>query len=118
MFRKLLFSMAVAGLLMLGISAPAYPVSAQSQANQQQQSSNAKTVSGKVTAIGSDHKSFSMDVSDSNGQAHAMQFVLDENTQVQGRVGTGTTAIVQYHPTQDGKNLALNIAPANQQNPQ
>jgi hypothetical protein len=117
MLRKLLFSVALAGLLMLGVSAPAYPVSAQSQSNQQQ-STNAKTVSGKVTAIGSDHKSFSMDVSDSNGQAHTMQFVLDNNTQVQGRVGTGTTAIVQYHPMPDGKNLALNIAPANQQNPQ
>ena len=117
MLRKLLFSFTLAGLLMLGVSAPAYPVSAQSQPNQQQ-STNAKTATGKVTAIGSDHKSFEMDVSDSKGQAHAMQFVLDNNTQVQGRVGTGTTAIVQYHPTQDGKNLALNIAPANQQNPQ
>jgi hypothetical protein len=120
MLRKLLFSVALAGLLILGLSAPAYPVSAQSQSNQQnqQQSTNAKTATGKVTAIGSDHKSFSMAVSDSNGQPHTMQFVLDNNTQVQGRVGTGTTAIVQYHPTQDGKNLALNIAPADQQNPQ
>ncbi|HEX4075810.1 MAG TPA: hypothetical protein VHX49_10455 [Candidatus Acidoferrales bacterium] len=117
MIRKFAFSLAFAGLLALSVSAAARPISAQSQSNQQQ-SADAKTVSGKVTAIGSDHKSFSMDVNDSSGQARSMQFVLDQKTQVQGRVGTGTTAIVEYHPTQDGKNLAVNIAPASQQNPQ
>jgi hypothetical protein len=117
MTRKFVFSVALAGLLTLGVSAGARPISARSQSNRQQ-STDAKTVSGKVTAIASDHKSFLMDVSDSSGQSRTMQFVLDNNTQVQGRVGTGTTAIVQYHPTQDGKNLALNIAPASEQNPQ
>ena len=40
-----------------------------------------------------------------------MQFVLDQNTQVQGRVSTGTTATVQYQKKDDGTLLALMIAP-------
>jgi hypothetical protein len=116
MIRRLIFCVSLGGLLMLGVSAQTYPISAQSQPNQQ--FTNAKTVSGKVTAIGSDHKSFLMDVGDSSGQSRTMQFVLDNNTQVQGRVGTGTTAIVEYHHTSDGKNLALNVAPVSSQNPQ
>ena len=41
------------------------------------------------------------------------------NTQLQGRVTTGTTATVQYQKTDDGKLLALSIAPQDQgQSPQ
>ena len=40
-----------------------------------------------------------------------MQFQLDGNTQVQGRVGVGTEAAVEYQVTPDGKYLALTIAP-------
>ncbi|MGC1637676.1 MAG: hypothetical protein WA744_19635, partial [Candidatus Acidiferrales bacterium] len=69
---------------------------------------------GKVTAIGSDKKSFSLDVNDGNNK-HTMQFVLDQRTQVQGKVGVGTDATVQYQSTDDGKNVALNIAPQSPQ---
>jgi hypothetical protein len=42
-----------------------------------------------------------------------MQFVLDQNTQVQGRVSTGTAATVQYQKKDDGTLVALMIAPQN-----
>ena len=44
-----------------------------------------------------------------------MQFVVDKNTQVEGRVTVGTDAVVQYQPTEDGKNLALSGAPQGSQ---
>jgi hypothetical protein len=113
MKRKFLAYASFAVLMVLGTSMGAYPASAQSESNQQ--STDAKSVSGKVAAIGSDHKSFSLEVSGGN----TMQFVLDEKTQVQGKVSTGTSATVQYQTTQDGKNLALTIAPqGSDQSPQ
>ena len=108
MIRKVLLSASLAALLILGVSTQAHTALQQSQSGQQADQS--KQVNGKVTAIGSDKKSFSLDVNDGNNK-RTMQFVLDEKTQVQGRVGVGTDATVQYQPTNDGKNVALNIAP-------
>jgi hypothetical protein len=107
MVRKFVVCVSLAGLMLLSVSARAYSGPAQSQNNQQ--SADAKTVSGKVASIGSDHKSFSLEVSGGD----TMQFLLDNNTQVQGSVTTGTTAIVQYQKTDDGKLLALTVAPQN-----
>lgn len=106
--RKFVVGASLAGLMALGASTlGAIPAAAQSQSQNSQQSPDAKTVSGKVSAIGSDHKSFSLEIS----QGNTMQFVLDQNTQVQGRVSTGTTATVQYQKKDDGTLLALMIAP-------
>jgi hypothetical protein len=110
MIRKFLVGASLAGLMVLGAATQAVP--AQSQSGQE--SAQAKSVAGKVNAIGTDQKSFSMEV-DEGGSKRTMQFVLDGNTQVQGRVGTGTAATVQYQPSQDGKNLALSIAPQSSQ---
>ena len=106
--RKFVVGASLAGLMALGVSSVrAIPAAAQSQSQNNQQSPDAKTVSGKVSAIGSDHKSFSLEIS----QGNTMKFVLDQNTQVQGRVSTGTTATVQYQKKDDGTLLALMIAP-------
>jgi hypothetical protein len=112
MIRKCLLSASLGALLIFGVSTRAHTASQQSQSGQQ--ADQAKQVNGKVTAIGNDKKSFSMDVNDGNSK-RSMQFVLDERTQVQGHVGVGTDATVQYQATNDGKNVALNIAPQNQQ---
>jgi ribosomal protein L30E len=50
----------------------------------------------------------------SNGNANTMQFVLDQNTQATGHVHVGSDATVQYLTAQDGKLLALNVAPKSQ----
>jgi hypothetical protein len=105
-FGKFVVGASLAGLMALAVST-VRPAAAQSQSQNNQQSQDAMTVSGKVSAIGSDHKSFSLEIS----QGNTMQFVLDQNTQVEGRVSTGTTATVQYHKKDDGTLLALMIAP-------
>ena len=106
--RKFVLGASLAGLLALGVSVRAFPAAAQSQ-SQSNQSSDAMTVYGKVASIGSDHKSFSLET---NGGG-TMQFVLDQNARVQGRVSAGTAATVQYHRTDDGKLLCLSIAQQN-----
>ena len=112
MIRKLFCAGALAALMACPAAFPAQPIAQQSQNQQQQPAAQAKTVSGTVTAIGSDRKSFSMDVKDQNApQLKKMQFFIDQNTQVQGRVGVGTKALVQYQPANDGRNVALNVTP-------
>jgi membrane-bound inhibitor of C-type lysozyme len=115
MVRKLLCSASFAGLLLTGIAVHARPTQEQSQ--QPKQHEQTKTAQGKVTDIASDKKSFTIEVND-NGTKHTMQFVLDGNTQVQGRVSVGTEATVEFQPTPDGKNLAVTITPrTTQQSP-
>jgi hypothetical protein len=108
MFRKFLCSASLAGLMLSGVAAHARP--AQQESQPKRQTEQAKSVNGKVTDIASDKKSFTVEVSDGNAKRN-MQFVLDANTQVQGRVSVGTDATVEFQTTSDGKNLAVTITP-------
>jgi len=102
---------ALAALLFVGLPAFAHPFSSPLQ--QGQQSAQPSAVSGKIVSIADDKKSFSLEVTNS-GNANTMQFVLDQNTQVTGHVHVGSDATVQYQTAQDGKLLALNVAPKSQ----
>jgi hypothetical protein len=106
MLRKFLCSASLAGLLLSGIAAYAHPAQEKPQPKQRSE----QTKSGKVTDIASDKKSFMLEVGDGNAK-HTMQFILDANTQVQGKVSVGTDAVVEFQPTPDGKNLAVTITP-------
>lgn len=111
MCRKFLVFGSLTALLFIGSPAFANPHSPPVQ--QGQQAAQQSAVSGKVVSIANDKKSIALEVTD-NGNANTMQFVLDENTQVTGRVHVGSDATVQYQTGQDGKLLALNIAPKSQ----
>src|SRR5438270_14028188 len=108
MLRKFLCSASLAGLMLSGIALHARPTQQEPQSKPRNEQT--KSTSGKVTDIASDKKSFTIEVSDGNAK-HAMQFVLDGNTQVQGKVSVGTEATVEFQPTPDGKNLAVTITP-------
>jgi len=112
MLRKVLLSSALAVVLATpGMFAAKLPAP-QSQNQQQQHQAQSKTVSGTVSAIGSDRKSFTLDVNQQNSsKPKKMDFYIDRQTQVEGRVGVGTKALVQYQPTDDGRNLALDVTP-------
>jgi hypothetical protein len=112
MIQKVLFSASLGCFLLLGVPPRAGPASLQSQSKQR--ADQTKSVSGKVTSIGNDKTTFSMEVNGDDSKG-TIQFVLDKNTQVEGRVAVGTDAVVQYQPTDDGKNLALSIAPQGSQ---
>jgi hypothetical protein len=115
-FRKFLSGASLAALLLFGISAgvsaSAHPISAPSHWVQQN-NAQATEVSGKVISIAPDKKSISLEVTDSN-KTNTMQFAIDDNTRVTGRVSVGTMAIVQYQNADNGKLVALNIAPKTQ----
>lgn len=114
MRRKFLCSTAFAGLLLTGIVAHARP--AQQDTQPKHQTEQAKSVNGKITNIASDKKSFTVEVNEGNAK-RSMEFLIDGNTQVQGRVGVGTDATIEFQPNPDGKLVAVSIAPRTAQSP-
>jgi hypothetical protein len=108
--RKLLFSASLAGLLLLGVSVRAHPNALQSQS--EKQSEQTKSVSGKVTSIGDGGHSFSVEV-DESGNKRTLDFVVDKDTQIKGRVTTGTTVTVEYEAADGGQNIARTITAQN-----
>lgn len=108
--RKLLFSASLASLLLLGGSARAHPNALQSQS--EKQSEQTKSVSGKVTSIGDGGHSFSLEV-DESGNKRTLDFVVDKDTHIQGRVTTGTTVTVEYEAADGGQNIARTITAQN-----
>jgi|GEM_PF-951483 len=114
-FRKFLSGASLAGLLFgisAGVSASAHPISAPSHWVQQN-NAQATEVSGKVISIAPDKKSISLEVTDNN-KTSTMQFAIEDNTRVTGRVSVGTMATVQYQNADNGKLVALNISPKTQ----
>ena len=109
--RKFLSGASLVALLLFGVSASAHRISAAS--HWAQQNTQASEVSGKVVSIAPDKKSISLEVTDRNNPS-TMQFAIDENTRVTGRVSVGNMATVEYQSTNDGKLVALNISPKTQ----
>jgi len=112
MIRKVFCCLGLAAFILLGASFRAQPASAQTQ-NRAQAAADSRTVSGKVLSIAGDHKSFVMEVTDGNAKQN-MQFSIDPNTRVTGRVSTGSMANVEYQ-SKDGQNLAVTISPQSSQ---
>ena len=106
MIRKLFVGATLAGLMTLGVGTAVRSANAQDPGDKQEQQAS-KTVSGKVAAIGNGGHSFSLEV---NGEGKSkMDFVVDKNTTVQGHVGAGSTASVDYQSDANGQMVALNV---------
>ena len=111
MIRKLLFSASLGSLLMVG-TAGAFSIqqdrSNGPQTGAQQSQQATKQVTGKVTSIGDAGKSFSMEVNDGSNKK-TMNFAVDKNTQVSGKVTAGTMVVVEYQPSDSGQNIAVSV---------
>lgn len=108
MIRKFLLSAALAGATLLGVSVIAQQTPHPTQPAQQ--ATQAKSVTGKISAIGNQGHSFTLEVTESDhGDAKTMDFVLDNNTQVEGQVRVGTPVTVVYQIAESGQNLAVSV---------
>ena len=105
--RKLLLFASLAGLLLTAIPIRTHALSPQNSPGQQSEKATQK-VTGKVTSIGNGGHSFALEVNEGNDK-QTMQFVVDKNAKVQGRVGVGTDVTVEYTAMEGGQNLALSI---------
>ena len=103
--RRFLLSTSLAGLLLTAVSIKV-PLSL-AQGNQETQSS-AKTVLGTISSIENGGTSFTLAVNDSSAN-QKLQFVLDKNTKLQGRVKVGAAVTVEYEAKETGPNLALSV---------
>lgn len=104
MIRKILTCLSLVGFLTAVVPAMAHKASTQSQGKQQA----TKSITGKVASIGEQGKSFALEVNDGSNK-RTMNFVVDKNTQVQGRVTEGTIVAVEYQPSDDGQNLCVRV---------
>jgi aspartyl/asparaginyl-tRNA synthetase len=105
MIRKILTGLALVGFLTAVVPAMAHKTSTQQSQGKQQAT---KSVTGKVASIGDQGKSFALEVNDGSSKK-TMNFVVDKNTQVQGRVTEGTIVAVEYQPSDDGQNLCVRV---------
>ena len=106
MIRRLMTGVAVAGLLSMGTAVSVLSAAAQDAPAKQEQQST-KSISGKISSIGSGGHSFSLEVT--SGSKSTMNFVVDKNTQVNGQVREGMTVTVEYHPDDSGQNVAVSV---------
>ena len=110
MIQKFLLSASLAGgLLLSGLTLMA---NAQQTPQQQprQQADQSKNAAGKVTDIGKDKRSFSVQTNDQENNKRTIVFVINGDTQIKGQVTVGTDVQVEYRPSPDG-NVALVITP-------
>jgi aspartyl/asparaginyl-tRNA synthetase len=104
MIRKILTCLSLVGFLTAVVPAMAHKATTQDEGKQQA----TKSVTGKVASIGDQGKSFALEVNDGSSKK-TMNFVVDKNTQVQGRVTEGTIVAVEYQPSDDGQNLCVRV---------
>ncbi|HYA96651.1 MAG TPA: hypothetical protein VEH49_01050 [Methylomirabilota bacterium] len=88
-------SLASLFVLLFTLSVWASPVPSMADARSNQ------TATGKISAV--DGTALSLDV-----QNQTMQFQLDENTKVQGKLEVGSVCTVEYR-VDGGKNVAVNV---------
>jgi hypothetical protein len=111
MVRKILFSASLGSLLLVGAPVITHGRAAQTpQENQTKQAT--KSVTGKVTTVGAQGKSFAVEV-EAGGSKQTMEFVVDKNTEVAGQVRAGTTVVVDYQPMGGGQYLCVRVSPQN-----
>jgi hypothetical protein len=106
--RKSIIAAFVGSTLLLGLAIQANPVrQSQSASGKQSQQKALESVAGKVAAIESGGKAFTLTVS--GEKEKTMDFVLDQNTKVQGQVREGTAVTVEYQAMENGQNLAVSV---------
>ncbi|MGB7435357.1 MAG: DUF5666 domain-containing protein [Candidatus Acidiferrum sp.] len=107
MMHKILVAASLGSMLLLGTPGV---MLGQAQGQQGQQSQQAtKSVTGKVTGIGDQGHSFTVE-SDSSTNKQTMQFVVDKNTQVQGQVKVGTPVQVEYETLNGGQLVCVRVS--------
>jgi hypothetical protein len=107
MIRKLVYCIWLGGVLVIGSQLTARSVHPQSEMAKQSKPAT-RSVKGKIISIADTGTSFAVELEGTNNET--MEFLLNNRTQVQGKVKIGMLVAVDYEPIEEGQNLALNIA--------
>ena len=106
--RRILCCLALTGLFLAAQAVVQAKAQQQGQTGQQTQA-DTKSVSGKVTSIGDQGRSFVLEVGNGSDK-QTLQFVVDKNTQVEGHVTAGTMVLVEYQPGDGGQNHCVKVS--------
>jgi hypothetical protein len=111
--RKILLSASLflAALMLAAAPARTQPIPIAPQSGEQSQEAT-KSVAGTVVSIGDKGHSFALEVNE-GGEKHTLQFVVDQETQVNGQVKVGSPVKVEYVAKAE-QNLAKSITPQTQ----
>jgi hypothetical protein len=109
MMQKILVTVSLGSMLLLSTPVIDAQQGQQGKGQQGQSQQATKSVSGKVSGIGDQGRSFTVDVN-AAGSTQTMKFVVDKNTQVEGQVKVGTMVLVDYQPSDGGQNLCVRVA--------
>ena len=111
--RKILLSASLfsAALMLAGAPAGTQPIPTARHSGEQSQEAT-KSVAGTVVSIGDKGHSFALEVNE-GGEKHTLQFVVDQETQVNGQVKVGSPVKVEYVAKAE-QNLAKSITPQTQ----
>jgi hypothetical protein len=106
--RKFLVSVSLflATVMLAGASARTQPIPTAPQSGEQSQEAT-KSVAGTVVSIGDKGRSFALEVNQ-GGEKQTLQFVVDQETQVNGQVKVGSPVKVEYVAKAD-QNVAKTI---------
>lgn len=99
--------LSLVGFTAAAVSARTHPTPAAAQSAQQQDKQETKSIQGTVVSIGDKGRSFALETND-RGTKQTLQFVVDQETQVQGQVKVGTSVKVEYVAMAD-QNVAKTI---------
>jgi len=102
-FRTAL-TLAAFSLLCFTIAVWSTPLDAQALARTNA-AAETQTVSGKITSVGD--AEFSLEVKQ-NQKESTVQFLVDGNTKVDGKLAVGAQATVDYH-SEGGRNIATHV---------
>ena len=81
------------------------PVGAQPLPDLSHSAATSQTVAGRISSVGD--ASFAVEVK-KNQDVQSLEFMVDQNTKVEGKLEVGANATVEYSSV-EGKNLALRV---------
>jgi len=108
MIRKIVLTASLGGLL-LGTPAMINGRAQEPNDKQQEPQQETKSVNGKITDIGDQGRSFTLDTG-FGGEKQVMKFILAKNSRVQGQVKVGTIVAVDYKTMDDGQLVCVRVA--------
>jgi hypothetical protein len=103
-FRTML-SLASMFLLCFTVAVWSQPLPPPSSAKNAHRPPEGQTVAGKISSVGD--ASFAVEVA-TNQSVNTVQFLVDENTKVEGQLSVGAQASVEYK-SDDGRNIATHV---------
>jgi len=103
-FRTVL-SLASLSLMLFTVAAWTEPAVSQPLPNLSHSAPTNQTVAGRISSVGD--ASFALEVK-KNQEAQNLQFLVDGNTKVEGKLTVGADATVEYN-TIEGRNLAVHV---------